>query len=138
MVLYINILIKNNNIKVENMNELSNCPYCGGDFLIKEVECQGCKTLIKSNFRINRFHMFKPEDLYFIEVFLKNEGNIKLMEKDLGVSYPTVKSRLKNIIKILGYKTKNDNSENRLKILNALSDGEINVKEALKSLGENE
>ncbi len=138
MVLYINILIKNNNIKVENMNELSNCPYCTGDFIIKEVECQGCKTLIKSNFKINRFHMFKPEDLYFIEVFLKNEGNIKLMEKDLGVSYPTVKSRLKNIIKILGYKTKNDNSEKRLKILNALSDGEINVKEALKSLGENE
>lgn len=120
------------------MNELSNCPYCGGDFIIKEVECQGCKTLIKSKFRVNRFHMFKPEDLYFIEIFLKNEGNIKLMEKDLGVSYPTVKSRLKNIITILGYKTKSDNSEKRLKILNALSDGEINVKEAIKSLGENE
>ena len=120
------------------MNELTNCPYCGGDFSIKEVECQGCKTLIQSNFRINRFHMFKPEDLYFIEVFLKNEGNIKLMEKDLGVSYPTVKSRLKNIIKTLGYKTENSNSEDRLKILNSLSDGDIDVKEALKSLGENE
>ena len=137
-VIYINILIKNNNKKVENMNELSNCPYCGGDFIIKEVECQGCKTQIKSNFRTNRFHMFKPDDLYFIEVFLKNEGNIKLMEKDLGVSYPTVKSRLKNIIKTLGYQTKNDDSEKRLKILDALSDGEINIKEALKSLGENE
>ena len=137
-VIYINILINNNNKEVENMNELSNCPYCGGDFIIKEVECQGCKTQIKSNFKVNRFHMFKPEDLYFIEVFLKNEGNIKLMEKDLGVSYPTVKNRLKDIIKTLGYKTKNDDSENRLKILNALSDGEINVKDALKSLGENE
>ncbi len=134
----INILVKIYNKEVENMNELSNCLYCGGDFIIKEVECQGCKTLIKSNFRINRFHMFKPEDLYFIEVFLKNEGSIKLMEKDLGVSYPTVKGRLKNIIKTLGYKTKTDDSENRLKILNSLSDGEINVKEALKSLGKNE
>ena len=82
--------------------------------------------------------MFKPEDLYFIEVFLKNEGNIKLMEKDLGVSYPTVKNRLKNIIKTLGYNTKNSDSQDRLKILNALSDGEIDVKEALKSLGESE
>ena len=78
--------------------------------------------------------MFKPEDLYFIEVFLKNEGNIKLMEKDLGVSYPTVKSRLKNIIKILGYKTDNRDSEDRVKILKALSDGKIDVKEAIKSL----
>jgi hypothetical protein len=118
------------------MHELTNCPYCGGDFLIKEVQCQGCKTLIKSNFRINRFHMFKPEELYFIEVFLKNEGNIKLMEKDLGISYPTVKSRLKNIIKTLGYMSKTSDSEDRVKILKALSDGEIDVKEAIKSLGE--
>ena len=118
------------------MHELSNCPYCGGDFTIKEVECQGCKTLIKSNVKINRFHMFKAEELYFIEIFLKNEGNIKLMEKDLGVSYPTVKNRLKKIIKILGYNTKNSDSEERIKILNILSDGEIDVKQALKSLGE--
>ena len=118
------------------MHELTNCPYCGGDFKIKEVECQGCKTQIKSNFRVNRFHMFQAEDLYFIEVFLKNEGNIKLMEKDLGISYPTVKSRLKNIIKTLGYQSANTDSEERINILKALSDGEIDVKEATKRLGE--
>lgn len=118
------------------MKELTNCPYCGGDFIIKEVECESCKTQIKGNFRVNRFHMFSPEDLYFIEVFLKNEGNIKLMEKDLGISYPTVKSRLKNIVKILGYKSENTDSEERIKILRALSDGEIDVKEAMKSLGD--
>ena len=118
------------------MNELTNCPYCGGDFIIKEVECQGCKTQIKGNFRVNRFHMFSPEDLYFMEVFLKNEGNIKLVEKDLGISYPTVKSRLKNIVKILGYKSNNTDSEERVRILRALSKGEIDVKEAIKSLGE--
>lgn len=120
------------------MHELTNCPYCNGDFVIKEVECQGCKTVIKSNFKVNRFHMFKPEDLYFIEVFLKNEGNIKLMEKDLGVSYPTVKGRLKNIINTLGYKSNNSDSTERLKILNALSEGEIDVKGAIKSLKEME
>jgi len=118
------------------MHELTNCPYCNGDFVIKEVECQGCKTLIKSNFKVNRFHMFKPEDLFFIEVFLKNEGNIKLMEKDLGISYPTVKSRLKKVINTLGYKSKSIDSEDRVKILNSLSKGEINVKEAIKNLRE--
>lgn len=117
------------------MHELTNCPYCAGDFLIKEVECQGCKTQIKSNFKVNRFHMFKPEELYFIEVFLKNEGNIKLVEKDLGISYPTVKGRLKNIVNTLGYKAKSDDSEDRLKVLKSLSDGEIDVKEAIKNLG---
>ena len=118
------------------MHELTNCPYCGGDFVIKEVECQDCKTQIKSNFRVNRFHMFKPEDLYFIEVFLKNEGNIKLMEKDLGISYPTVKGRLKNIVNTLGYQAKAGSSEDRVKILNDLSNGKINIKDALKDLGE--
>jgi hypothetical protein len=118
------------------MKELTNCPYCGGDFIIKEVECESCKTRIKGNFRVNRFHMFNPEDLYFIEIFLKNEGNIKLMEKDLGVSYPTVKNRLKNIVKILGYKSEDTDSEERVKILRALSDGEIDVKEATMRLGE--
>ena len=133
---FINIFIIKNNENINNMNELSNCPYCNGDFVIKEVECQGCKTQIKSNFKVNRFHMFKPEELYFIEVFLKNEGNIKLMEKDLGISYPTVKSRLKNIIKTLGYASKTSDSEDRVKILKALSEGKIDVKDAIKSLGE--
>ena len=71
-----------------------------------------------------------------MEVFLKNEGNIKLVEKDLGVSYPTVKSRLKNIVKILGYKSDNTDSEERVRILKALSNDEIDVKEAIKGLGE--
>ena len=119
------------------MNELTNCPYCAGDFIIKEVECQGCKTQIKSSFKVNRFHMFKPDDLYFIEVFLKNEGNIKLVEKDLGISYPTVKSRLKNIVNTLGYRPKS-NDDDKMKILNSLSEGEIDVNEALKNLGNTE
>src|SRR3990167_8092197 len=117
------------------MKELTCCPYCKGDFVIKEVECQSCKTQIKGSFSANRFHMFSPEDLLFIEIFLKNEGNIKLVEKDLGVSYPTVKTRLKNIIKTLGYQAEDHNANPRLKILNDLSESKIDVKEAIKSLG---
>src|SRR3990167_10392699 len=118
------------------MKELTCCPYCKGDFVIKEVECQSCKTQIKGSFSANRFHMFSPEDLLFIEIFLKNEGNIKLMEKDLGISYPTVKSRLKSIIKILGYQAEDSNSTQRIKILNDLSSGIIDVKGAIKNLRE--
>ena len=131
---FFNMFVNRNNKRILIMNELTNCPYCSGDFIIREVECQGCKTQIKSNFKVNRFHMFKPDDLYFIEVFLKNEGNIKLVEKDLGISYPTVKSRLKNIVNTLGYRPKS-NDDDKMKILNSLSEGEIDVNEALKNLG---
>ena len=115
------------------MRELTNCPYCQGDFVVNEVECQSCQTQIKGSFKLNRFHLFSPEDLFFIEIFLKNEGNIKLVEKDLGISYPTVKGRLRNIIKILGYQPEENQSKQRLKILHDLSDGTIDVKEAMKN-----
>src|SRR3990167_3086528 len=113
------------------MKELTCCPYCKGDFVIKEVECQSCKTQIKGSFSANRFHMFSPEDLLFIEIFLKNEGNIKLVEKDLGISYPTVKGRLKNITKILGYEEEQNASNQRLQILQDLSDNKITAREAV-------
>lgn len=116
------------------MKELTNCPFCTGDFAIKEVECQGCKTQIKGSFKSNRFHLFNPDDLFFIETFLKNEGNIKLMEKDLGISYPTVKNRLKNITTTLGYQPEESSSKLRVKILSDLSDGKLSVEEAMKSL----
>lgn len=117
------------------MNELTGCPFCGNDFVIKEVECEACQTQIKGCFKTNRFHLFTHEDLFFIEVFLKNEGNIKLVEKDLGISYPTVKSRLKNIIQTLGYQEEDNNSsKQRIKILNDLSAGKIDIKDAMKGL----
>lgn len=105
------------------------------DFLIKEIECQGCKTQIRGNFKANRFHLFTPDDLYFIEIFLKNEGNIKLMEKELSVSYPTVKGRLKQIIKTLGYQTEEKAENQRIRILTELSEGKIDVNDAVKTLG---
>lgn len=118
------------------MNELHACPFCKGDFLIKEVECQSCKAQIKGSFKTNRFHMFNPEDLFFIEIFLKNEGNIKLVEKDLGISYPTVKNRLKHIIKALGYQATEQMASTRMHILQDLSEGKIDVAQAVASLKE--
>lgn len=119
------------------MNELTCCPYCKSDFLVKEVECQGCHTNIKGVFKTNRFHFFTHEELFFIETFLKNEGNIKLVEKDLSISYPTVKSRLKGIIKKLGYHHYEDKVEHqRHSVLRELSEAKIDVKEALKMLEE--
>ena len=122
------------NMVVKTMKELTNCPFCHGDFAIKEVECQGCKTQIKGCFKSNRFHLFNPDDLLFIELFLKNEGNIKLMEKDLNVSYPTVKSRLKSIVTTLGYQADDSHAKQRIKILNDLSDGKIDAEGAIKNL----
>ena len=60
--------------------------------------------------------------------------NIKLMEKELHISYPTVKSRLKSIINTLGYHQEESSSTERIKILKDLSDNKIDVKDAMKNL----
>lgn len=114
------------------MKELSACPFCDGELLIKECKCQKCRAEIKGEFGTNRFQMFNPEQLYFIERFLVNEGNIKLMEKDLGISYPTVKNKLKQITNKLGYKSKRNSTD----ILKDLAAGQISAEEALKELEE--
>lgn len=65
------------------------------------------------------------------------QGNIKEVEKDLGVSYPTVRSRLDDVISALGYPVKNSKSdENRKEIIDMLDRGEINHDEAIKLLKE--
>ena len=114
------------------MKELCQCPFCEGDVTIKEFECQCCHSHIKGEFTSNRFQKFNPEQLYFIERFLVNGGNIKLMEKDLGISYPTVKNKLKHIIQKLGYENKRSQKD----ILKDLADGTITAQEALKEIGE--
>ena len=124
------------------MKTFCNCPFCSGEVLIKEVECKSCNTIIKGEFRQNRFSLFSNEQLYFIEIFLKNEGNIKLVEKDLGISYPTVKNKLQKIIEVLGYSaqiTKEElkqKSSEKIKLLNELKNGKTNLEKTLKKLGE--
>jgi hypothetical protein len=113
------------------MKELIGCPICQGDITIKEFECQSCDAKIKGDFKTNRFHMFTPQELLFIERFLVNEGNIKLMEKDMGISYPTVKNKLKAITDKLGYQPKQSHAE----ILQELSEGKITAQEAIKKIG---
>ncbi len=118
------------------MNELTTCPFCNGDYIIREVECRSCHTTIKGKFRGNRFQLFSKEQLYFIELFLKNEGNIKGVEKDLGISYPTVKNKLHEINKILGYISEEVADTVKVDILKELKEGKIDVTQALKDLEE--
>lgn len=115
-----------------NLKELACCPFCQGDFEIQKVKCRSCNSEITGSFAANRFQLLATDQLYFVELFLRNEGNIRQMEKELNISYPTVKNRLHQIIEKLGYSSKPENK--KISILNRLSSGEIDVQEALKQL----
>ncbi len=117
---------------------IGECPICSHDLFVTKLECSHCHSEISGQFQLSKFNYLSKERLYFIELFIKNKGNIKQLEKELKVSYPTVKKMLKEAIEALGYKVEEDDTDERDRdeILDKLAKGEISSEEALKLLKE--
>ena len=115
---------------------LEKCPTCGGELTISGLQCHACHTRIESQYSTCPFCRLGQQSLDFIEIFVKNRGNIKEMERELGISYPTVRNRLNAVIAELGYEvrgdapTSNESSEKRREILKQLNEGEISAEDA--------
>lgn len=107
---------------------LCECPVCSNNLMITRYECKKCGTKIEGNFTNDKFSSLSDENKDFIELFVKKRGSIKEIEKELGVSYPTVRNMLDNVISALGHKVEKNNS--KIEILQMLDAGEISSKEA--------
>jgi len=70
---------------------LSRCPVCNSKLKVVKLKCDNCGTVIENEFELSKFAYLSAEELNFIEVFLKCRGSIKDVEKELGISYPTVR-----------------------------------------------
>lgn len=115
------------------------CPVCGGSLQVTELSCRTCETKIKGEFPLSKFDALSSDLQEFALVFIKNAGNIKGVEKDMGISYPTVKKNLAELIKNLGYESKDILPEEKMtreEILAALRRKEIDFDEAQKMLKE--
>jgi len=115
-------------------NVIGECPVCKSDLKVTKLSCTNCSTEITGDFQLSKFNYLSKEHLYFIEVFIKNRGNIKQIEKELGISYPTVKKNLDEVIVSLGYQVSEEDKEKRADVLEKLEKGEISVSEAAKLL----
>lgn len=116
---------------------LSKCPVCSQKLDVKTLYCGNCNTEISGTFSLSKFSYLTKEQLSFVETFLKNRGNIKDVEKDLSVSYPTVRRLLDDVIIALGYKTvtqESVSSVNKMEVLAQLERGEITVEVATELL----
>jgi len=109
--------------------KLNNCPYCKGKLHIAEYHCSTCQLVLRGDFEQSGFSDLSAEQLEFIRLFIVVQGNIKEMEKRMNISYPTVKNRLAEIIRALGYQTKAE--ENYTDIFHDLEEGFITVEQAL-------
>ena len=110
------------------------CPNCGKDLEITQVKCTSCETVISARYTPCRFCKLSPESLRLLEIFIKNRGNVKEMERELGLSYPTVRNKLDALIKELGFEVnaaaEEDFKSQRRDILERLERGELKAAEA--------
>jgi hypothetical protein len=114
------------------------CPVCQSKLTVQELKCDHCSTTIRGNFETTRLASLNEEQLKFVETFIKLRGNIREMERELGISYPTVRNRLEQVIEALGFQVEKvtvDKGE-RQEVLNRLDRGEITSEEALRLLKE--
>ncbi len=114
------------------------CPVCGQKLSVSKLTCHHCETTIEGNFESCRFCGLSAEQKHFVEVFLKSRGNIKEVERELGISYPTVRGRLDNVLEAMGYRVEQEDrletSRQRRDILEQLAKGEIAADDAVKLL----
>lgn len=125
------------------------CPMCESELVVTHLRCQQCGTGLEGVFHLNKFDRLSREQLRFVDVFLKNRGVIRDVERELNISYPTVRNRLDEVIRALGYdagggsaagddgddeEATGQNPDRRRAILDRLAAGELSAEEAVRHL----
>ncbi len=125
------------------MNTLpTKCPLCGGEITVTRIYCRDCDTTIEGRFEGGPFSQLTQEQLEFVETFIRHEGKITRMESVLGLSYPTIRNRLHEVIRALGYEPGGADEpggltdDERQRILEDLDKGLISAEKAMVLLQE--
>jgi hypothetical protein len=114
------------------------CPSCSSPLVVTQLNCTSCGTGVIGKFELSPFFRLSPESLNFLEVFVRNRGNVKEVERETGESYWAIRRQLDEVITEMGMEAPQDDdiSTRRQEILARLSRGEINVQEATKLLSQ--
>ncbi|MDY7076093.1 MAG: DUF2089 domain-containing protein [Chloroflexota bacterium] len=115
------------------------CPVCHDDLLVTRLICRNCGTSLEGRFTMGSLSQLTTEQLHFVEIFLRCEGKINRVQQELGLSYPTVRSRLVEIVRALGYEVGEEREavdDHRQQVLERLARKEISSEEALRILQE--
>ena len=134
---------------------ISTCPVCSGELAVTRLHCGSCGTTLEGDFSVGRFGRLSRDQLALLESFLRSRGNLRDMERELGISYPTVRSRVEQLVRSLGFGPRGDDeaadettagtadaapAATRQDILERLARHEIGAEEAaaaIRALGRN-
>lgn len=118
---------------------LTRCPVCRTELNVTRLQCPSCDTVVEGRFTAGHFANLTAEQLDFIVTFVRVEGKLNRMETELGLSYPTIRNRLHDVIRAMGYEPGKEEApdvadEKRRSVLDELNAGKISAEEAMKML----
>jgi hypothetical protein len=133
---------------------ISTCPVCSSELAVTRLHCRSCGTTLEGDFSVGRFGRLNRDQTTLLESFLRSRGNLREMERELGISYPTVRSRVEALVRALGFGPRSDADDieepaaepaaparTRAEILEALARHEMSAEDAaaaIRALGRTE
>jgi len=128
---------------------IATCPVCAGELAVTRLRCSSCGTTLEGEFSVGRFGRLSREQMTLLESFLRSRGNLRDIERELGISYPTVRARVEALVRALGFGPRDDDTDgaddetpsqpaSREEILERLAPREISAEDAalaIRALG---
>src|ERR1700716_3249926 len=112
-----------------------NCPVCNERLALTRLSCPACDTELSGGFATCEFCVLSNDDREVLRVFLASRGNMKDLERHLGVSYPTARARFDALLSKIGIdRPATGPSPTRVELMEQVARGEIDIDEALKRL----
>jgi hypothetical protein len=124
---------------------IATCPVCAGELAVTRLHCGTCGTTLEGDFSVGRFGRLNREQTQLLESFLRSRGNLRDMERELGISYPTVRARVEALVRALGFGPRADAEpdeetavtpvpQSRAAVLERLARHEISAEEAAAAI----
>ena len=111
---------------------VSTCPVCREELVVTVLSCPRCTTALHGTFALPPLARLPAELQEIVVAFLRCRGNLKELERELGISYPTVCKRLDAINYLLAAMAAPNSA--RTRILRQLEAGELTPAEAVAQL----
>jgi hypothetical protein len=109
-------------------------PVSGGELIVTRLECPASGIIIEGQFELGWIGRLSSEQLEFVELMVKNRGNIQKLAAELEIAYNTARARLDEIVTALGGTPEGDGRPDRRQVLDRLASKEITVEEAMRLL----
>ena len=113
---------------------LTRDPVSGDGLIVTRLECPTSGIVIEGKFDLGWIGRLTREQLDFVELMVKYRGNIQKLAQELNIAYNTARSRLDDIVEVLGGVPEHDGRVDRRSVLDRLAAKEISVEDAMNLL----